>query len=115
MGFKDGIIAAAKKLWDIIKKIFRKLIKLAGILVDFAALAGGIIFPQAKMIFGLIKITIKLIKVAVKVGKDVIECICEPDGKIVDYENGFQIIQGEEIDTETAVKFRNGNDLIVQA
>lgn len=108
---KDSVIAFFKKVWNTIKTIIRKLIKLSGILKDIAKLAFGLCSTIEKGI-GIFKTMVQLFKVAVKDGNDIIECICEPNGDVVYSENHSQIIQGEEIDSEARTEFRNGNDVI---
>lgn len=107
----DSVIAFFKKIWGTVKKIIRKLIKLAGILKDIAKLAKGL-DPIIKKGIGIFKTIVSLFKVAVKEGNDIIECICEPNGDVVYSENHSQIIQGDEIDSEAITEFRNGNDVI---
>ncbi len=108
---RDSVIAFFKKIWSAVKKIIRKLIKLAEILRDIAKLAKDLV-PIIEKGFAIFKTIVSLFKVAVKDGNDIIECICEPNGNVVYSENHSQIIQGEKIDSETLTEFRNGNDVI---
>lgn len=102
---KDSIIAFFKKVWNVIKMVWRKIIEFASILLDLNELALAIDEKGSK-IFN------KYYKVAVKDGNYVVECICKSNGDIVDYENHSQIVQGNKVDSETETKFENSNGLI---
>ncbi len=106
-----SILSFIRSAWDFIKKVFRTIVKFAQIIIDLAELCKGI-SPFIEKGIGIFKRTLRLFKVAVKDGNNVVECICEPNGTVVDYENHSQIIQGERFDSETEAKFRNENDVI---
>ena len=106
-----SILSFFRMVWDVITKVWRAIVELAGIILDFADLTAGIssVVEKGKGIFKRIG---RLFKIAVKDGNDVVECITTPDGEIVDYETRSQIVQGDQIDAETETKFQKGKGII---